>query len=140
MSNDFKNLYEWYCAHSIDDDEKWYFDMILSLNGIVLYDTVLCLYINELEKNTINWEYDLVFDYIRKRTRTMLLGDTIIAWNNYVLNTKEVYSESYEEMEQVFNKFIINYPKEQDKNSCYKEFITELISIYQKSNVKPKSI
>lgn len=132
MSDDFRSLYDWYCAHSIDEEEKWYFKMILSLNGKTFLDTILCLYINELEKNKLNWEYDLVFDYIRKRTRTMLLGDTIMAWSNYVFVTKEKYSIFYEEFFQAFKKYITNLD--------YKEFVMELVSIYQKSNFKPKSL
>lgn len=135
--NCLESLYNWYVAHSISEDEKWYFDMILSLNGMDLFDTILCLYINGVERSTIDTEHDVVFDFISKDTKLKLLPNTMTSWENYVYDTKEVYGPFYEEMERVFCKFIERFPKSRDKDLCYKQFVLELLWVYQRSMYKP---
>lgn len=135
--NCLESLYNWYVAHSVTEDEKWYFDMMLSLNGMDLFDTILSLYINGVERSAIDTEHDVVFDFIKKETKLKLLSNTMTSWENYVYDTKKVYGPFYEEMEKVFCMFIERFPKSRDKDLCYKRFVLELLWVYQRSMYKP---
>lgn len=136
-----KLLNSWYISHSEADDDAWFFDMIVSLNSEELLNTILCMYISNMERDCVNFNRDSVFLLIAKRVKTELLGNTVIEWRGYVEDTRSFYGELYQKLKDVLLKHMRLFVPASDKETAYQDFITELYDTYRcKGNIDIKKV
>lgn len=113
-----------------------YLKNIISSYGEILFNTIFCLYIDELEKNVLDKETDLIINKVQLIIANKKIDVVMKKWQTHVNSIKSRYGKRYLLARNRFSCYLSVICMGHDSNLEYQNFINDIVKIL---NITPKN-
>lgn len=120
----------------LTENTDTYLKNIISSYGEVLMHTIFCLYIDELEKNVLDKEMDLIINRVQLIVANKKIDVVIKKWQTHVNSIKSRYGKRYLLARDRFSCYLSMICMGHDSNLEYQNFINDIVKIL---NITPKN-
>lgn len=113
----------------LTENTDTYLKNIISSYGEVLMHTIFCLYIDELEKNVLDKETDLIINKVQFMVANKKIDAIMRVWQTDINSIKSRYGKRYLLARDRFSCYLSMICMSHDSNLEYQNFINDIVKI-----------